>query len=67
MNTKQTTSQNEITSTVSRGLGRLAARTTIGQKTDRAMANALEAFPGLQAKAFLAGWKAERQALRTGR
>jgi hypothetical protein len=66
MNTTQTTSPAEL-NTLSRGLGRYAARTTIGTAPyviQRALDKARALLPTVDAKAFMDGWSDEREALR---
>jgi hypothetical protein len=53
--------------TLSRGLGRYAARTTIGTAPyviQRALDKARALLPTVDAKAFMDGWADEREALR---
>jgi hypothetical protein len=67
LNTTQTTLSPADLISTSRGLGRYAARTTIGTSPyviQRALDKARVQLPSVDSNAFVAGWNDEREALR---
>ncbi len=69
MNTTQTTSSPSTLTETSRGFGRLAARTTVGngpRVIHTALNKARVKFAAVDSNAFVDGWTDERRALREG-